>query len=952
MATQFIGLVIWRERRNRWFSVMRYRFFITFVFLWGILLARASWPVEGEGLAVDPQVRWGVLENGFRYAILPNKEPPECVSMQLFVDAGSLMEKEGEEGLAHFLEHMAFNGSQNFQPGELVEFFQRIGMAFGADVNAGTGFDSTVYKIDLPENTTNYLQEGFRVFRDFADGLLLLQPEIDREKGVILSERRARDTVGYRRFCALWKFLFPQSLLSKRFPIGQVGVIEEATQTELSLFYHKWYRPDRMVLVVVGDVSPDKTERCIRRCFQKLQLPVDPVKEPDLGAVVPLQPKSFLQRDPDASEVSISLFTLSSVSEVGDSLEERKRDFFREIANQIVTYRLERLAQKKGIPIASGEVCSLRGLRFFALTEMEVGCRLEEWKEALGVLEQELRRALTYGFTRAEVEEVKANFFKAYEQAEKEVSTRNTRELVGALVGSIQDESVFTSPGAEFEMAKEWLKEVSPAVCKEAFCQQWDAERYLFMSGNIGEGVGDEALWETYRASEWTAIEPLEEQILPDFTYNHFGDEGQEVGRQVFEDLKITQIQFDNNVWLNWKKTSFEANKVRVVIQFGGGLLEASAEKPALPLLAGEAFLEGGLGRHSWEELERILAGKNLSLSFAVGEEAFVLSIETDKEDLPIALAVATAYLVDPGYRSESLRMARKNFDKIYRNLENTPEGVLADKVSRFLGGGDFRFGYPPREVAMNSTLEELKEWLSVPLKEGFLEVSVVGDFEEENLVKHMAVTLGAIPKREEQAKSFLKERTSVHFPSTSAATFTVESSVKRAISAAYWPTVDAHNVRLMRCLSLLSEVFKDKLRIQVRQELGETYSPYAYSTNSEVFKDYGFFCGLCLVDPQQADAVLHVILENAETLSESMNEEALDRARKPILSDIKERKRSNVYWLCQVLMGAKRYPEKMERARSLRRDYQTITLEEIRQVASRFLKKETSVRVLIVPRE
>ena len=192
---------------------------------------------EVTDLPPDPNAVWGQLDNGMKYAILPHDEPPGRISLRLLVDAGSLNESEAQRGLAHFLEHMAFNGTTHFAPDEMVEYFQRIGMAFGADTNAHTGFDETVYKIELPENSATYLKEGLKVLRDYADGMLLLDEEIEKERGVILAEKRSRDSVGFRTFEAYWDFIFPQSIISKRLPIGLEDVISTAPRAEFLDFF-------------------------------------------------------------------------------------------------------------------------------------------------------------------------------------------------------------------------------------------------------------------------------------------------------------------------------------------------------------------------------------------------------------------------------------------------------------------------------------------------------------------------------------------------------------------------------------------------------------------------------------------------------------------------------------------------------------------------------------------
>ena len=219
---------------------------------------------ETSDLKPDPAATWGRLPNGLRYVILPNKEPRGRASLRLVVGSGSLYETDAQRGLAHFLEHMAFNGSTHYAPGTLVEYLQRMGMGFGGDTNAYTSFDSTVYMLELPDTQTATLAEGFQVFGDYAGSLLLETKEIDKERGIILAEKRTRDSVEYRTSVAEYQFLLGDSLFPKRMPIGLTDVIESAPRPEFVDFYNAWYRPDNLAVIAVGDFDPAAVEAQIK----------------------------------------------------------------------------------------------------------------------------------------------------------------------------------------------------------------------------------------------------------------------------------------------------------------------------------------------------------------------------------------------------------------------------------------------------------------------------------------------------------------------------------------------------------------------------------------------------------------------------------------------------------------------------------------------------------------
>jgi zinc protease len=219
--------------------------------------ALPPWPAPADGALVsDPAVVWGRLPNGLRYAVMPNRTPPGRVSLRLMIEAGSMMEDEDERGLAHFLEHMAFKGSTNMAPGELVHFLQRSGLAFGPDTNAQTSFETTVYQLDLPSNAAGLVGEGLGILSEIEGRLLIARDQIEPERGVILSEKRLRDTPDSRSFEAMLDFLLPGSRYALRLPIGREEVIRTAPRERFVDFYRGFYTPERSVVVVTGDVQP------------------------------------------------------------------------------------------------------------------------------------------------------------------------------------------------------------------------------------------------------------------------------------------------------------------------------------------------------------------------------------------------------------------------------------------------------------------------------------------------------------------------------------------------------------------------------------------------------------------------------------------------------------------------------------------------------------------------
>jgi zinc protease len=243
------------------------------------------WPQASSDIPADAAATFGTLENGFRYIIYPNSEPPKRASLRLHIASGSLMERDDQQGLSHFLEHMVFNGSKDFAADALVPKMQRLGIAFGAHVNAYTSFDETVYMLDLPDLSADTVDLCYSVMRNFGDGALLATGEIDKERGVILSEKVSRDSVSTRLMEQQFAQILPGSLVGKRFPIGTEEVIKTATRDKFTDLYSRYYIPKRMTFVVVGDINAKETQAMIGKTFSSMTNPSDAGKNPDLGPI-------------------------------------------------------------------------------------------------------------------------------------------------------------------------------------------------------------------------------------------------------------------------------------------------------------------------------------------------------------------------------------------------------------------------------------------------------------------------------------------------------------------------------------------------------------------------------------------------------------------------------------------------------------------------------------------
>ncbi len=884
-----------------------------------------DWPVSGEGLEPDPAITFGQLENGFRYALMPHGEPPGRVSVRMVFQVGSLMEAEGEEGIAHYLEHMAFKGTRRFPEGEMIAYLQGLGMAFGPDTNASTGFDRTTYQLDLPDNTPERLREGLELMRDYGDGILFSPEEIDRERGVILAEKQARDSVRYRAFVAWLNFMLPDTLYSERLPIGLRDSIKAFQRDDFLGFYHTWYQPDRMILVVVGDFEPAKWVSTIEEIFGDLD-PAPSPSNPNTGSVELPTFRAGFHRDAESPATSVEIISIREQVDSADTAERRRQQLAESLTNRILTRRLDRISEKEDAAFVSGRVGAFDWYDDFRFSTLTLQSESDEWETMIQAGAIELRRALQFGFTVAEVREASANLLSEAREAVERAEGRSSRAIANELAETLNRDRVFISPQSHLDLVEGLLGAITPEDLHGTFREQWDdLPISIFVSGDFPETESpEERAEESWFKGQEAAVTAPGEAEVKEFPYQRFGPRGtvDKVTRD--EELEFFTYHFSNGVILHAKSTDFEPGVIQVSVRFGRGRIALPESPEGLIPFAEGLYVEGGLGQVSFDQLQTLMAGKTVSVDFGVGDDGLLLSGSTRPEDFETQMRLLAAYLLDPGYRPEAERRFRRSLNALYRSLQTTWQGVLRSEVRPFLRSDDHRFRFPSREALESISVDQLRAWLDPQRRALPVEITVVGDIQPARAATVVSETFAAIGFRDAglEIPPLLRD---VAFPSKSGLReFSFESEIDQAVVLASWPGFPQEPIQRSREMNLLADALENRLRTRIRDEMGVSYTLNVWNQPSRVFA-YGQFNVLVVTDHESMPAVEIAIQEVvAEALKEGIGEEEFIRARAPALSQIDLMLRNNGYW-AGVLGGSSQRPEQVEWARTIKEGFESI---------------------------
>lgn len=910
----------------------------------------APWPQQASDLPADRDVRFGTLPNGMRYAIRRNATPPHQTSLRLRIDAGSLHEEDDQRGLAHFLEHMAFNGSAHVPEGEFVRRLERLGLRFGADTNASTDFTQTIYKLDLPESGAATIDEGLFLLREVADEATLAADAINRERGIIQSEERTRYSPAYRIFLDEIAYLLPGQRLPNRIPIGTPEVIANVQRDRFLAFYNAYYRPERATLVAVGDFNVDEMEAKIRARFSSWRGEGAAGRDPGPVTIPPRTTQAHVFVEPGGPS-RVALAWVRAPDLRPDTSAHRTERLIDQLAFAILNERLERIAATQSpAPYISagggrGEIADSA-----AITQLSAVVQAGEWRRGLAVMETEQRRLVAHGVTAAEVareiDEMRTRLTAAVAGA----ATRQTAGLAEGLVASVDGNDVFVAPADNLRLFEQVAAGLTPERVNQAARRLFAGEPILYMTSTTPVEGGDATLLAAYREAHAMPVAASEVRQAAAWPYGQFGAPGAVADRRELPaEIGATAVRFANGVRLTVKKTDFADNQVMVSVRFGNGSLDLPAQgrNPAWAL--GPGFTTGGVGRMTYEDMREALTTRVFGVGLSVNEDAFQLSGSTRPEDLATQMQVLAAYLTDPGWREGAWNRFRSLSGTIHDQFASTPGGVFARDTGGLLRGGDRRFALASREEMAASSVADARAVLDGPLANAPIEVIIVGDIDVEEAIRQTAATFGALPPRADAPRRTDR----IRFPAGTAEplSFTHRGRADQGLAYIAWPTQGFYDdVRRARALNVLAAVFQLRLIQKIREEQGTTYSPQAGHNPSEAYPGYGSLSARIEARPE----ALAGFLRDAESIAADLRDNVIDadelqRARRPQVEGIVRARAGNSWWL-DSLEGIQTDPRVAPKILGQVADYEAVTPADLQRAARTFLLPGRAWKAIVVP--
>ena len=923
------------------------------VFLSGLLFAQ---DIDlSQKVPFDPNIRTGTLENGLTYYLKHNEEPKERASFFMIQNVGALLENDDQNGLAHFLEHMAFNGTQHFEGKGILNFLEKNGVAFGSNINAYTSQAETVYNLsDVPTTKPGLVDSCLLVLHDWSDFLLLTEEEIDAERGVISEEWRTRRDAGFRIRAQMFPVLFKGSKYAVRDVIGDLDIINNFEYETIRNFYHDWYRTDLQAIAVVGDFDVDEVEAKVIELFSEIKA-VDNRRERE-GYKVPEHDETYyvLATDKEAAQSSISIYIVrDNKDEQEKTLNDMREMYISNLYNAMMRMRISELLQKGTPPFISGSSSNSGFVRYYDAYAINVTANPNQEDVALEAILTETERVKRYGFAATELERAKTNFLtqmeSAYKQKDKISNDRHAREIQRYYL------SKEPTPGFDFEM--DFMKKALPGITVEeinAKTKEWivDKNKTIIVTGP-SEGVKH-----LTEAESLAIIEKVKQaEIAP------YVDEAS-AASLISEELKGSKViiskklpafnavewKLGNRVKVIYRHADYEKDAVTLKsFSLGGSSLFGDDYVPS-SMMANQFINAYGVGDFDAIALEKMLTGKKVTVTPNIGSLTEGINATTTPKDIETMLQLIYLYFEHPRFDANAHNALKGRYTAYMSNLANDPRKIMQDSMSMILSDYHSRTRIMNAEFFDDVNLELIEEMYKDRIKDASdFTFFIVGNVDEKTLKPLVQKYLGSLTdiKREETWKNNQVNAPEGRTEKEIEIALTVPKST---VNVVYSQEME-YTQRNRLGLSIIKAVLDLRYTETIREEEGGTYgvgvrARTSHYPESEATLSMFFDCA-----PEKADHLKTILYgEIDKIINDGPTAIDLDKSVKNMLKTREQSKLHNAYWMSS-LYNYYYHGIDTNNPDNYENILKAFTIEDIKEIAAAFFTDADEIDVVFKPK-
>lgn len=855
-------------------------------------------------LPVDPAVQRGTLDNGMAYWVRSHATPPGKVAFWLQVSTGSLNERDGQEGMAHFLEHMAFNGSENFPPGQLLPYFESIGLRFGQHQNAFTSLDQTTYILTLPDTKEETIDKGLLYLSDVAFRMLLLPEEIDKERGVILEEKRARKGTQQRLMEQFLPAVLPGSRVARRLPIGLDETLNAIQREDMLDYYWTWYHPGKATLLAVGDLPADTMVAAIKRHFDAWQRQDPPPKDLDAG-IQPFEgPRAVVLTDPELTVArleTLAILPYAPRQTVGDY----RRHLVEQVGTWIVNRRMEQRIQEGDVPYQdAGTYVS----RFFGVARQAVAgaeSAPEDWRDAFGALIKDVKTARLHGFSPTELDAAIRALQAEAEHAEQTEATRDAHAFLGGMNRALRRGELPRSAFQTLALVSDILPTITVQEVAEVFSARFEPGQgvhILILPEQPDESLpSSEEVLQVVQDSLDQPVVAWQAKESPTSLLAGDPQPGEIVARTRFEPLDVTHVTFSNQARLHYRFVDFKKDYVAVTVTLAGGRIRESPEQRGITAVAAQPLTKPATSRLSSTDIRDLMTGKQVRVQAQADADSVSLTVSGTPEDLEDGLRLLHLLMRDAKIEPTLVELW-KNQELQTLASELTDIGSRSYEAVRLvLSGND------PRQARLTAeqinqraaAIPEAQAWLDDILSSAPMEIAIVGDIPEERAIELAARYLGSLPKRMRQDASLDTLRDVAGFTGPVTRTVEVETITPRAHPILLWRSAPWQDVRGRRLMFIAARILERRIRKEIREDRGLTYSADTYVHPSRVYPDMSALYVDFTADPEKVTEAVEVAKRTVEEFAAGgPTDEEVETVRKQLSNSLETMLKEPQFWV------------------------------------------------------
>ena len=881
------------------------RLFIFIAAIFAVTMAFGQTPLPN-----DPAVRTGKLDNGMTYYIRHNEQPAQRAEFYLATDVGAFQEEDHQDGLAHFLEHMCFNGTKNFPGKSLLDWLQSIGAEFGRNINASTGFEQTQYMLNnIPVIRESIIDSCLLVLHDYSHFVTCDPAEIDAERGVILEERRTRRDASWRMFEKSLPYYYGDTPYAKRTLIGGEEQLKTFAYESLTSFYETWCRPDLQAVIVVGDVDVDQVEAKIKSIFADIPAPVNP-KEKVLHKIPDnVEPIIGIITDPEATSSSIEVMWKSEPmpKEIMNTDIAFMMDIVKSYIRLIMRERFTDITSKPDAPFLGASFYISNLCNSCDATMGTVSFKEGDALNAFAAFMTELEKMKRFGFTDGEVQRAKDNIISSYERAVEAAPTRKNAEFVYPLLYNFYNNEPYMEPATELQLAQMLCNNINAAVLNQIAAQIiTDNNLVVLYNGPEKEGLANpteqeiSAVLAAVKNAEIAAN--VEESINEPFISGEL--KGAKVKKAKETVYGATEWTLKNGVKVIVLPTQHKQDQVLFNLSFDGGkTLIATEDMPSFEDNIWALFLNNsGISKFSGTQVPKMLAGKNLSVTPYIGGTKHGISGSSTPKDLETALQLTYLYFADPRFDEDEYQTGIQQIKAILPNIANNPDFIFQNAMNKILYGNNPRVVELNEETLANADLATIERVYRELFKDAAgATLRIVGNVDPETIKPMIEKYIGSIAKGKKASKVNKANNISIAkgiIDENVAIPMETPKSTVLQVYTAYMPIDTKTEVTLEIAKYVLDMIYTKT----IREEEGGTYGVGVAMVGQRTPQERVIIQASFDTNPEQAPKLCELAIKGLKELAENgPDEEKFNMAIENFKKNIPESRISNSYWMSNL---------------------------------------------------